>query len=110
MLITEPQLLQRIRALGVIVVTFLVLGSFAHANPPGRGYTPSAVQGESPTLTLISPLDGLWDQLETYEPPSDDLLARLRNGFELEREDNRRIQAELKWFVSQSLWVCVRDS
>ena len=100
MLVTEPQLLQRIRALGVIVVTFLVLGSFAHANPPWRGYTPSAVQGEPPTLTLISPLDGLWDQLETYEPPSDDLLARLRDGFELEHEDNRRIQGELKWFVS----------
>jgi len=35
-------------------------------------------------LTLTSPLDGLWDKLETYEPPSDDLLRRLRDGFELE--------------------------
>ena len=53
-----------------------------------------------PGLQLISPLEGLWDRLETVEPASDDLLTRLRYGFELEREDNRRIQAELKWFVS----------
>jgi len=96
----EPRLLQRIRALGATVVTFLVLGPFAQADPPGQGYAPSAVQGESPALTLISPLDGLWDKLETFEPPSDDLLARLRDGFELQREDNSRIQGELKWFVS----------
>ena len=33
----------------------------------------------SPTRALISPLDGLWDQLETVEPDADDLLARLRD-------------------------------
>jgi len=98
--LTESQLSQRIRAVGATVVTFLALSPLAHANPPEQGYTPSAVQGKSPTLTLISPLDGLWDKLETYEPPTDDLLGRLRDGFELEREDNSRIQGELKWFVS----------
>jgi len=59
-----------------------------------------AARQEPPSLTLISPLDGLWDQLETVEPASDDLLTRLRYGFALEREDNKRIRAELNWFVS----------
>jgi membrane-bound lytic murein transglycosylase D len=96
----EPQLLQRFRALGATTVTFLLLGTNATAEPQAQGYVPSGVAGQSPSLNLISPLDGLWDQLETVEPPSDDLLARLRYGFELDWDDNRRIEAERKWFVS----------
>jgi membrane-bound lytic murein transglycosylase D len=96
----EPQLLQRFRALGATTVTFLLVGAAAMAGPEGFGNAPSAVAGDSPSLNLISPLDGLWDQLETVEPDTDDLLARLRYGFELEWEDNRRIQAQLQWFVS----------
>jgi len=62
--------------------------------------SPVAARQEPPSLNLISPLDGLWDQLETVEPASDDVLTRLRYGFTLDREDNSRIQAELNWFVS----------
>jgi membrane-bound lytic murein transglycosylase D len=61
---------------------------------------PSDARQEPASLELISPLEGLWDQLETVEPASDDLLTRLRYGFELEPQQNRRIEAELKWFVS----------
>ena len=59
-----------------------------------------AARQAPPALNLISPLDGLWDQLETVSPASDDLLIRLRYGFSLDHEDNSRIQAELNWFVS----------
>lgn len=95
----EPRLLQRFRALGAISVTFLAAAT-ASGDPLGPHGAPQAARQEPPSLRLISPLDGLWDQLETVEPASDDLLARLRYGFELEPQQNRRIDAELKWFVS----------
>ena len=48
----------------------------------------------------------VWLELEGYTPvaavwpePSNDLLARLRDGFELPTDLNPRIQAELNWFV-----------
>ncbi|NIS89190.1 MAG: LysM peptidoglycan-binding domain-containing protein [Woeseiaceae bacterium] len=56
-------------------------------------------QQESADLTLLSPLEGLWDQLETVEPASPDLLTRLRYGFSLEPEQHQRIDAERQWFV-----------
>lgn len=99
MSLVKPRLLQRIRALGATAVTFLLV-SGALANPLAQLGAPDAARQETPSLTLISPLDGLWDQLETVEPASDDLLTRLRYGFELKREDNSRIRAELNWFVS----------
>jgi membrane-bound lytic murein transglycosylase D len=33
------------------------------------------------------------------EPPADDLLRRLQNGFSLEPVMNRRVQAEINWLV-----------
>ena len=48
----------------------------------------------------------VWLELEGYTPvaaadpaPSNDLLSRLRDGFELAMELNSRIQAELDWYV-----------
>ena len=99
MCLVKSQLLQRIRVVGATAVTFFVVSS-ACANPLEHQDVPSAARQEPPSLTLISPLDGLWDQLETVEPASDDLLTRLRYGFELDAEQNSRIQGELKWFVS----------
>jgi len=97
---TETQLLQRIRALGVTVVTFLLI-SGASANPLVDQSVPLASGHDAPSLNLISPLDGLWDQLETVEPASNDLLTRLRYGFALDWDDNQRIQAQLNWFVGR---------
>ena len=94
----QPGLSQRIRALGATIVTFLLAGA-AIAEPQAQGFVASAGQEEAPSLTLISPLDGLWDRLETVEPATDDLLARLRYGFELPETDNARVRAELDWFV-----------
>ena len=99
----DTQLLQRFRLVGATAVTFFLL-SGAMASPLGQRGAHVAAQPESQqapqSLQLISPLDGLWDRLETVEPASDDLLARLRYGFELEHEENPRIQAEMTWFVS----------
>jgi len=92
--------LQSFRSLGATTVTFLLLGLSAGAHGQAVGNVVSAVSGEAPSLTLISPLDGLWDRLETVEPASDDLLVQLRDGFELDWDDNNRVQAELKWFAS----------
>ena len=85
--------------MGATAVTFLLV-SGASANPMAQLGVAVAAGQEPPSLNLISPLDGLWDQLETVEPASDDLLTRLRYGFSLERQDNSRIQSELNWFVS----------
>jgi membrane-bound lytic murein transglycosylase D len=77
------QLLQRIRTFGAISVTFFVV--FA---------APVAAE---PVLTLISPVHGI----EMFSSPAraEDVLSRLRAGFELTYEDNHRTAAELKWFV-----------
>ena len=99
MALVKPQLSQRFHALGATAVTFLLI-AVASANPIAHDGTPAAAQQEPPSLTLISPLDGLWDQLETVEPASSDLLTRLRYGFELDPQQNSRIRAELNWFVS----------
>jgi membrane-bound lytic murein transglycosylase D len=88
-----------LRAPGAIAVTFLAISSVA-ANPLADQGPTVPVEPAAPSLNLISPLDGLWDQLETVEPASDDLLTRLRYGFSLDWDDNPRIQAELKWFAS----------
>jgi membrane-bound lytic murein transglycosylase D len=98
MRLLKPQLLQRIRALGVIGVTVLLSAATVLADAPWTGA--DGFGPESPNVRLISPLDGLWDQMETVEPDSDDLLTRLRYGFELDWDDNSRIQGELRWFVS----------
>ena len=99
MSLVKLRLSQRIRVLGATAITFLLV-SGASANPPVNEGGPVAARQEPPSLNLVSPLDGLWDQLETVEPASDDLLTRLRYGFGLDWDDNRRIQAELDWFVS----------
>jgi membrane-bound lytic murein transglycosylase D len=87
-------LLQRILALGAIGVTILLSAAVAEV-PDGM---PPAFGTNEPSLTLISPLDGL--TLETYGPAEPwDLLAKLRLGFSLDYEDKKRTAAERDWFV-----------
>ena len=94
----KPRLLQRFRAVGATVVTFFAAAG-ALADPVGPREIPASAQQQPPSVTLISPLDGLWDQLETVEPSSPDLLTRLRYGFSLDPVRHSRIDAERKWFV-----------
>jgi len=91
------QLLQRIQSSGAIGVTILAFLCGAASADPREGLPPG-VSGDEPSLTLISPLEGL--TLETYGPAEPyDLLTKLRFGFSLDHEDNKRIAMERNWFV-----------
>ena len=93
------QLLQRIKAVGALGVTLLPFAAGSAAAEPFAGTgLPPGLASNAPSLTLISPLDGL--SLETYGPAEPyDLLTKLRFGFALDYADNRRIAAERNWFV-----------
>ena len=78
-----PQLLQRIPAFGAISVTFFALLA-----------APAVAE---PTLTLFSPVAGI--DMPSSPARAEDVLSKLRRGFELTYEDNHRTAAELKWFA-----------
>ncbi len=93
------QLLQRIRGIGVAFVTFFAIGAApAVAGPEPDGALPALLQGDGPAIYLTSPLEGA--SLPSTPAGPDDLLARLRGGFALEYEDNRRTAAERRWFAT----------
>ncbi len=93
------QLLQRIRGIGVAFVTFFAIGAApAVAGPEPDGALPALLQGDGPAIYLTSPLEGA--SLPSTPAGPDDLLARLRGGFALEYEDNRRTAAERRWFAN----------
>ena len=98
MSIAKTRLLQRFRAVGATAVTFLATAA-ALANPLWPVDAAAPDHEETRSLDLVSPLEGLWDRLETVEPAADDLLSRLRRGFSLPPEQHSRIDAERKWFV-----------
>jgi membrane-bound lytic murein transglycosylase D len=93
------QLLQRMTAMGAIGVTLLPFAAGgAAAEPYASDVLPPGMASNEPSLTLISPLEGL--TLETYGPADPyDLLTKLRFGFSLDYEDNKRIAAERNWFL-----------
>ncbi len=96
---TKPRLLQRFHRVGAMSITFLWMLSACSLIPTlaDRDATVAdAVPIEAPLLEL--PADA-WEprQAPTFAPP--DLLARLRQGFELNHEDNSRIRAERDWFL-----------
>ena len=87
---------QKIPAFGAIGVTFLLLaGQAALANP--ALVLGAAQEDATPVLTLISPVEGI--EFESTPAGPDDVLARLRRGFNLTYVDNNRTEAEKKWFV-----------
>ena len=96
--ITSPvgQLLQRISSLGAAGVTFLLLGSPSVLADPAL-IASAAATDALPTLTLISPVTGI--ELPSTPAGPDDVLDRLRRGFNLSYIDNNRTEAEKKWFV-----------
>lgn len=99
MLSKQPRLLQRIRSYCASAVSFLLIfAGPAGANPFMHDGVANSNPAEIPSLTLISPVSGI--KLPTQQPAANDLLARMRNGFSLEPQDNSRLDGELKWFVS----------
>jgi len=88
---TTRQLLQRIRAVGVIGVTF-----FALLAVPVAAQTAAPFAAEQ-SLTLYSPVAGI--EMPSTPVGPEDVLAKLRRGFALTYEDNNRTAAELKWFA-----------
>ena len=95
------RLSQRFATLGATGVTFLCLAALpagtACANPLFVDGMPAPIADSGPTLSLISPLGDA--SLPSSPAGPEDVLSRLRRGFELSYEENRRTAAELKWFV-----------
>ena len=87
---------QRITACGAAGVTFLMLTGQSGLAAPLE-VTSAAREDAAPTLTLISPVAGIVFESTPLGP--DDVLARLRRGFNLKYVDNHRTAAEKKWFV-----------
>ncbi len=93
------QLLQRFKVVGAIGVTlFPIFSGTAAGEPVVRDGVPPGLAADTPSLTLISPIEGL--TLENYGPGEPyDLLTKLRFGFSLDYDENKRIAAERAWFV-----------
>ena len=88
------QLLQRIRAAGAIGVTVLLAAGGALADGAlSEGFGPA-----EPTVMRDVPIESAAPSARTAVEPYD-LLTRLRFGFELDFEDNRRIEMERNWYV-----------
>ena len=99
------QLLQRIKAVGAIGVTLLPFfaGSVA-AEPFLRDGLLPAHPSDEPSLALTSPLEALTLETSASSEP-EDLLTRLRSGFSLDYEGNKRIAAERNWFVKHPAYL-----
>ena len=114
MLMVKTALSQRIRGISATSFTFLALFALTtQASWEGRP-DPSFVSGDGPpapiaagvrsrsneaTLALLSPYEAFTHLPSSPAIDPNDLLAKLRRGFELPTEDDRRIQAELNWFL-----------
>ena len=127
MLMVKTRLLQRFRAFGGALFTFLAVfcgsgipaataagsgqecpsydaiacGSSVTLGAPSSHDFHTMIGAGSPYdgLQLISPYDELGLSLAGTAADPDDLLATLRDGFELAPVMNNRIQAELNWFL-----------
>ncbi len=77
------RLLQRFQAIGVVCVTIFAL------------VTPATAA--DPALTLVSPVAGF--EMPSTPTGPDNVIERLRHGFELTYDDNHRTAAELRWYA-----------
>ena len=87
---------QKIPAFGAAGVTFLLLSAQTALADPALIFG-VAQEDAAPILTLISPVDGI--EFESTPAGPDDVLAKLRRGFNLSYVNNNRTQAEKNWFV-----------
>ena len=94
----QTGLLQRIYRASGIGVTFFVVLTGCSSLPPVTAET-SAPTAAPPQPELIAALSLDLDRRTPVALAPPDLLQRLRSGFSLATEDNRRIDAERDWFA-----------
>jgi len=95
----KPRLLQRLHAGWATAVTFLLTASIVSASPFFLEGIGSTVHERPATALAGSPGADPRGAVARPVGSSDNLLERLRQGFSLERHDNRRVKAELEWFI-----------
>ncbi len=102
---TSPRLLQKLRPIVAVLVTF---SATAAASPPALEASGQTLLDELGTLEQLSPIArptayvgdnlGLAPEAAPTARP-DDLIVLLRDGFSLSYEHNRRTEAERKWYA-----------
>lgn len=102
MLDKHLRILQRFCLTGVSGGAFLLFACLLAT--PAKADLPKFLSddGASPSLTLVSPVDGLgYDEMGPtgYRVVPLDILDRLRGEFSLSYEENRRIAVERNWYV-----------
>jgi len=102
MLMFKTRLLQRFHRVGATAFTFLLILAGCAISTPVADEPVAVIAPEPAAAQLIETLEPLALASErriapTFAPP--DVLERLRDGFDLDRVDNRRIRAERDWFV-----------
>ena len=102
MLVTCRTLLQRTRRVGAAWAAVLCICGLLAA--PARSEIPPFLLEErsSPTLKLVSPVEGLGlEELgpELHPPGPGDVLSLIRREFSITYAQNRRIQVERDWYV-----------
>jgi peptidoglycan lytic transglycosylase D len=90
------RLSQRIQSVGALGVTFLLFAANAAEGTPAE-LRNDASDAADITLNLVSPVAGI--ELTSSPVRTDDVLDRLRRGFNLRYVDNHRTAAEKKWFL-----------
>jgi membrane-bound lytic murein transglycosylase D len=97
---TKTRLLQSFHRVGATACTFFLILSGCSMLQPADDEPIAEISVEPRESVFMSPLEMTWEPRTpvTFAPP--DVLQRLRDGFELEEIDNRRIDAERNWFVS----------
>ena len=90
------RLSQRIQSVGALGVTFLLFAASAADATPAE-LRNDASDAADITLNLVSPVAGI--ELTSSPVRTDDVLDRLRRGFNLQYVDNHRTAAEKKWFL-----------
>ncbi len=90
------RLSQRFATCGAVGVAFLLIGPTTTLAGTAKVVN-AGDEDAAPTLTLISPVAGF--NLESSPVGPDDVIAKLRRGFNLTYVDNHRTEAEKKWFA-----------
>ena len=97
---TNQRSLSTFRRSGLITALTL-LATSAVADPrspdPGAWFSAAAIAGHEGHVWLER--DGLVGYVFVPQEPENDLLAELRHGFELQPVWNKRVEAQLNWFV-----------